>query len=412
MSTISNEFYALKNKKTMHISAFCKVKDDADIIESYCRYHLSFMDSIVVWDDCSSDSTPEIVKCLATEGLAVELIEIPKDAPHLRDYDLNALHDYALHVFNKYNADLVVPLDVDEFLFCEDGSNPREALERLDNAAEHRLFWRTSVYNRDPDDGNIFLPDYFDEYRDPDVERFSKTLLSRYIVENCGGTLAAGKHGLLFPNDEIRKSVHVINNDLIRIAHFPIRSTNHAMVKTICVQLKTSTFLNAKPFQYKPIYEDIKSKGKPTPEQVRQFSLEYASKPNRLTQPVNTIKQFRGALKADFLTEDIRLIYTNYRHSNYLDQILSFFELLLEKMKMDINTTNADLAEAKSALGTASQISEEIEAVKLSNLQLEKIVQQKESELQQSKKYTNQLLNSTCWRITKPMRVIMNLFRN
>ena len=410
MDTINPLFSNLEDVRK-HISVFCIVKDDADIIESYCRYHLSFLDSIVIWDDNSSDSTQEIVKQLANEGLSVELIVIPKDEPFLRNFNLSVLQRYASYVFEKHNADLVIPLDADEFLYCEDGSNPRDALEKLDEKAEHRFFWRTSVYTKDPDDNSVFLPNYFEEYRDPAFEIFPKTLLSKYIVEKCGGWLMAGKHGLAFPDEAMRNSVPIINNDLIRIAHFPIRSTYHAMIKTVCMQLRSSTFIGASPFQYKRIYDEIKSYGKPTKEQTRSYSLEYAIYQEQLVLPINTIKQFRGALKADFLNNSIRLAYTNYQSNNHLEQILSFFELLLEKLKMEINMNKDDADETKKLLAQTVHVENDLRDAELRIHELEKTVLKANDELQQASTRAEHLLNSTSWRMTKPLRVVMNFLR-
>lgn len=318
------------------ICAFCKVKDDADIIESYCRYNLNFLDSIVIYDDNSSDSTPDIVRKLAQEGLAVELIQASKERPVSSGYKEISLQVDALfmHIFKKYDADWIFPLDVDEFLFCEDGQNPRLELEKLCESTEHRFYWRTSIYCQEPMDSTVFLPNYFREFRDPNLESFTKTIFSRQIICNLGGKIAPGNHSIDIRDEKARAKVAVVHHQNLRIAHFPIRSIRNTLVKIICVKLLVSQFIGFAPFHYDRIYNQIKSDGIPTQEQMRKFSLEYSLLPEQMGVHVSTIERFRGALKADFLENDIKLSYTDYQSNNFLGPILSFFELLLESQKV------------------------------------------------------------------------------
>jgi len=408
------------------ICAVCKVKDDADVIESFCRYHLTFLDALFIWDDYSTDNTPEIIQCLIREGLSIELTKIPREQTLLRnfvptssyerftlDYEkygrdwafsLAYLHARCMTAFEKYNADWVIPLDVDEFLYCENGQNPRTQLEMLDENTEYKLYWRTSVYCGDPTDSTVFLPDFFEEYRDPELERFNKTILSRHLVEELDGILTPGAHGISFPDELKRTLVQVIEHPALRVAHFPVRSTVQVMVKVICMQLRLLTLEGSKPFQYERIYNKIKEEGVPTLDQVRHFSLEYALHSDQVKMPVNTVKQFRGALLIDFLHSDIKLAYTNYQNKSYLNPILSYYELLLEKLKTDYET---DPKIETSSMQTIKKLDDARYRIG----QLEASLFQSSEELTKMLKQIKQLENSTCWRITKPLRAIMNMFR-
>ena len=52
-----------------------KVKNEADIIEYFLRYHAQFFDSILVIDNGSIDGTYEIINSLIDEGLPIMLID-------------------------------------------------------------------------------------------------------------------------------------------------------------------------------------------------------------------------------------------------------------------------------------------------------------------------------------------------
>lgn len=318
------------------ICAFCKVKDDADIIESFCRYHLKILDFLVIYDDDSSDSTPDIVRKLVQEGLSIELIQTSKGRPVTSGYKERSLQVDALftHIFKKYDADWIFPMNVDEFLYCEDGQNPRLELEKLCESTEYRFYWRTSVYCQEPMDSTVFLPNYFREFRDPNLEFFTKTIFSREIVCNLGGKYAPGNHIIDIRDKKVRAKVAVVHHQSLRVAHFPIHSIRNALVKVVCVNLLVSQFKGLRPFHYNRIYNQIKSDGIPTQEYMRKFSLEYSLLPEQMGTHISTIEQFRGALKADFLQNDIKLLYTDYQNSNFLGPILSFFEFLLEDQKV------------------------------------------------------------------------------
>jgi len=324
----------------MKICGYCRVKDEADIIESFCRWHLVFFDALVIWDDNSSDRTVEIIQSLIDEGLAIELLHLKKEAQILIDFEFDELvaqNARCMYIFKKYDADWVVPLDADEFIFCDTGINPRIELEKLDENKHYLFYWRTGVYSSDPVDSSIFLPNYFFEYRDPALDIIYKTILSRTLVEKWGAALTSGKHDLGFREDiDITAKPLRIYHPIIRYAHFPIRSKAHALSKAICSQLRVMSVDGYAVFQYKRIYNDIVSEGlNISNEKVRNFSLEYALLPNQMTGYVNSIRSSSGIINSDFLSDDIQLLYTNYNDNNFLRTILLFIEVLINKMKDD-----------------------------------------------------------------------------
>jgi len=47
-------------------------KNESDIIESYCRYNLTFCDGMIIYERQSSDNTNEIIRKLIAEGLPIQ----------------------------------------------------------------------------------------------------------------------------------------------------------------------------------------------------------------------------------------------------------------------------------------------------------------------------------------------------
>lgn len=55
--------------------SFTTVKDEEDIIESFVRYHMNFLDGMVISDNLSNDNTLSILKRLKKEGYNIDILE-------------------------------------------------------------------------------------------------------------------------------------------------------------------------------------------------------------------------------------------------------------------------------------------------------------------------------------------------
>ena len=104
----------------MKIISITTIKNESDIIESFVRYHLNIMDLMIILDNGSTDDTLDILIQLKNEGLPIVVI-IDEDKYFEPYIKYNYLLDVAL---NEYSADIICPLDCDEFIICDEG-NPR-----------------------------------------------------------------------------------------------------------------------------------------------------------------------------------------------------------------------------------------------------------------------------------------------
>lgn len=176
-----------KIKKIITISI---VKNEMDIIESFVRHTLTFADQMIITDHLSSDKTREILDALAAEGLPIVLHEAHQ-AMQVQFEKTNEMLAEALAL----GADLVLPLDADEFILpAEDGHTVRGELEALDSEQTYEMRARR------------FAP------REPDKDE-DKFLLARPLYQGTGwdmyikqkilvGAAAARKHelGITFGN--------------------------------------------------------------------------------------------------------------------------------------------------------------------------------------------------------------------
>ncbi len=102
------------------------VRDEEDVLEDNLRYHLAQgVDQVIITDNCSSDSTPEILERLGRSG-RVRVLREPRD-----DYSQAVwVTRMARMAYAEYAADWVINNDADEFWWPKEG-NLKTTLEQI-----------------------------------------------------------------------------------------------------------------------------------------------------------------------------------------------------------------------------------------------------------------------------------------
>lgn len=95
----------------MRLAAVGMVRNEADIIESFVRHTLRFVDELRLVDHLSTDRTPEILKQLQAEGLPL-IVSRHSDTAQVQDILTARLAREAFAA----KAEWVLPLDCDEWL--------------------------------------------------------------------------------------------------------------------------------------------------------------------------------------------------------------------------------------------------------------------------------------------------------
>mgnify|MGYP000853585378 FL=1 len=121
------------------IVAISMVKNEADIIECFVRHTLTFADAMIVAEQESFDDTGRILEKLMAEGLPLTVRRIHRTG-HIQEEVMNTLLSEAI---TALGADIVVPLDADEFLVNTDTPDScRELLGSLSRDALYPVRWR------------------------------------------------------------------------------------------------------------------------------------------------------------------------------------------------------------------------------------------------------------------------------
>jgi len=310
------------------IIAVVQVQNEADIIESLCRYYCCFCDGIIVTDDMSSDNTKEILNHLVEEGLPVyitddESIDHGLGSIYARYQQINLAVD-------KYDADIILPIDADEFLINVKGGNPRPALESLDEKIEYHIPWHNYICPKENDDNTVFYPNVTSKYAEP---LFSKAIVSRFLVKQKEAFPETGCHSFFYPKEA------QITSDLTELCynHYPYRSVYHFMLKTILgwtfrltCPYHDGSILFAQSFHWKAFYEEIKKYGI-----ISQDMLEKYSTYTEFTFTADKEYDFKESIfDTSFCNGKLQLRYTDYKNkeNNFLKTLAIQLEKNLRNM--------------------------------------------------------------------------------
>jgi len=311
----------------MKIYAIVATRNESDIIESFCRYTLSYCDGIILSPLPGDDNTDEIVQNLIDEGLSI--------VRHFVFYK-RGLIDFAM---KETDAQLLLPLDPDEFYCTKNGGNPRAVFERLDKHKYYEIPWRTYVYNGEPETG-VFMPRNFGEYRDPALEKFGKVAVCRGIYESYHPDVAPGFHSLVFPEGS---DIQAETPDDLVLGHFPVRSRTQVLMKAISGRILNVLQSHDLAFQYDHIYDSIKETGDVTGELMRKISLEYALMKDEISGNITTIN---GELDTSGCLSDLTLKYTaayENPHGLILKSVLNEFDKAFSGYLSDVHNGRVDV---------------------------------------------------------------------
>ncbi|MCK9152236.1 glycosyltransferase family protein [Methanobacterium alcaliphilum] len=309
------------DKKIFSISM---VKNEMDIIESFVRYNSNIFDGMIILDNGSTDETLHILKLLEKENLPIFIFE-DTDSEFDKVAKMTLLLKKAVE---EFNADIIVPLDADEFLISANKKNPREYLEKIEQGTYHSVLWRTYIPYLGKNKTDKFIPSRITYFRDENIERSlvianSKIIITKDLVKNYDIEIGRGSHRLLY-SPKYEDSMKLVHNDDLRIAHFPIRSVEQAISKVSIGWINALSSTERKPrhsLHWKKIFDQIKNNETVKKEDVTRFASEYALKEDNAE-----ITYTKDPMELSFC-KNIAIKYTDHK-INPLSNILEACEQL------------------------------------------------------------------------------------
>jgi len=202
------------------------VKNESDIIESFVRRHIDMVDAMLIVNHNSVDSTGKILELLKEEGLNLFISN-----ENTVEFEQGLIMTRLLYqAINEFNADIVIPLDADEFLVpSNDVNDCRQLLETIDTKSVYRI---DSFNYFQPNPAPVPVAFSLDavKLKSRTRQNAGKIIIGRDVVTKFKVGLAMGNHDVTISRRK-RKHVNFINFDKIHIAHCQIRSEEQIFSK-------------------------------------------------------------------------------------------------------------------------------------------------------------------------------------
>ncbi|MEW9669196.1 glycosyltransferase family 2 protein [Ammoniphilus sp. 3BR4] len=215
------------------------VKNEADIIESFVRYHLNIFDRMVILDNGSTDCTLTILNNLKAEGLPIDVLV--DNFEYLQAEKTTSL---MYSTYREYKPDLIFPLDVDEFLILANNKeHPRKIIDKLDLETIYYLERVNYIPSVNDNYNELFVPKRITHSLGR-CDGF-KVVVTKGVLNKYSPSISKGNHNLIFKNKREHPKIERPFGAL-KIAHFIVRSPEQMKSKVILGWLNNLAAYNRK----------------------------------------------------------------------------------------------------------------------------------------------------------------------
>ena len=272
----------------MRLVAFSTVRNEADAVEVFVRYHAPLLDRHVVVVHLSQDASLELLLRLRDEGLPLEVREI-SDAVFRQGVVATGLMK---ELAEREPDAWILPLDVDEFVV---GGDLRAVLEGLPRDRPATLPWRTYVPTPEDDATERHLLRRVRMRREPEVPQQHKVFVAAGLAARRPVRLSIGAHKLLAGRRG--EPMAAIPAGPLALAHFPVRSDAQFRTKVLANWPGIRAQGVLRPSQARQLHVRFEefARGEPLgPERIRELALAY---PER--EPAEGLRLVEDPVRSD-----------------------------------------------------------------------------------------------------------------
>lgn len=275
-------------------------KNEEDIIESFVRYYMTFVDGMIIVDHNSEDDTGKILNELKREysSLVVEYLDTVEYAQYIV---MTSLMDKAA---NEMGADWILPLDIDEYLIPKNGVDCRSLIRGIKDNVVSVDWVDHELIDTEHDRDKFLLSRLCNRSLKPNA--MSKIIVKGNFVRNNSVRLVQGNHGLVTKADNgVEDYISASRNTSLILAHYPHRSKEQFVSKNAIGWLTTSlkySSATTMSVHWKRAFDAICA--------------------NDIAVPKIQDSKFVGKLYED----DIKLIYTDSGPINVIPRVLKLAE--------------------------------------------------------------------------------------
>lgn len=295
----------------MKIVGISIVRNEADVIETFVRYHLRILDAMIVVNHRSADATDSILRSIEREGLPIRVLQ----ESGLELQQGRVLSRVMRSAVQDMNADWVLPIDADEFIVSKTNEPVRSVIQKLPPDNTVKISWRSHIpmATDDPSAPNIMkrMRHHATVERSP----LPKILVPRALAAKRGAEIAAGNHALVTRSLLGKeKELPRTSTDQLALAHYPVRSQEQIMTKIFVGWLSCLSKPNKQPTEnhhQKVLYDRLKSGDSISVQELTEMALFYAD--NFAAARLNEARLTEAPVPPE--ARDLELRYTDARPS-------------------------------------------------------------------------------------------------
>lgn len=210
----------------MRLAGVAVVRNESDVIEAFVRHNLGRLDCLHIVDNLSTDSTAEIVRLLASEGLPVTLSSWP-----CNDHSQAEALTPQVWRLAEEGYDWVFALDADEFLSVDSKAVLCSELARVPPQHAGALRWLGYACATTTDDGELnVLRRLTQAIVNPRIQ--FKVVLPAALIRDHRLSLGQGNHSCRTA-DGWEVPPFLLAEERVRLAHFPVRSAAQFLSKVL-----------------------------------------------------------------------------------------------------------------------------------------------------------------------------------
>ena len=248
------------------------IKNEEDILETFVRHNLNYLDFLVLADNCSTDNSRIILKKLMQEGLNLCVIDDNKMAYCQSEKITNLYRRVATSFFPEF----IVPIDADELIQSPSKQSFLNSLQAIPKQGVGLYPWKT--YVPEPNTSYGALSDFKYRIKKESPQYFKVILRSNGCVD-WKLKISQGNHGLASSSSNVCS----LKLPDVCLAHFPIRSLSQVFKKVLLGWLgyfernKSANSQN-QGYQWGKIYGRITSGENFCESDLANLALNYAQK--------------------------------------------------------------------------------------------------------------------------------------
>lgn len=358
----------------MKIVTVTMVKNEENIIESFVRHAMTFSDNVIVYNHNSTDGTLQILEALEKEYGSKFMIfpEFINTAMTINQEVFNQMTRYA---FEEMCADMVLPLDSDEFPVLVPRGNIRNYLEALDaDKCYQAHFMPFSIPEKW--EKEKFAPLQFTHRKKPESSADYKIFLQRDPYYRYGIEIGLGNHTIISKKGETEIPIEDLYPNMF-YAHLAFRNKEHLEGKLVLRWLSLimrTDMTSTSAFQYREGYTKILQGKQLSKEEIDWFCLNNMCAGMDNVESYEDIQNVIEAVDTHTMFEPLELKYTDLVQgkSNYVllmeftQQVINQYkeqkdvEKLVQKLQEELQRTQSQLATIENECQTAKQNLENI----------------------------------------------------